>query len=213
MLKSGYAYSMGFSTHVFFLNLNNFKNAVTYYKPHRYVVLEMQNVVFDMRELENVVNSELEKLPSFDHRLLSWLQRMPYLRLGYRQIKFFTGFHVVDMLRMFAGNDTESEPEEKADVIEWDRIAIFLDSLMADIRQVCVNNGIDLILIYHPRLTIDKGGYASADRPNEYLLKIKNACSNNGIYFMDMTDVFIAEYDTYHLLPHGFSIPLLERDI
>jgi hypothetical protein len=203
--KSKYAYNIGFSTHDFLRNLNNFKNAVNHYKPEEYVVLEIQNVVFDIRELENVLNSELEKLPSFDHGLLSWMQRMPYLRLGYRQIKFFTGFHVVDMLRMFAGNDTESETEEKAVVIEWDRIGMLLDSLMADVRRICVNKGIDLVLVYHPHLALDKDGYVSVDPPNEYLLKLKNACSNNDIYFMDMADTFIAEYNTRHVLPHGFS--------
>jgi hypothetical protein len=82
---------MGFSTHDFLRNLNNFKSAVNFYKPQEYVV-------FDINYLENVVNSKLEKLPSFDHGLLSYLQKMPYLRLGYRQMKLFTGLHAVDML-------------------------------------------------------------------------------------------------------------------
>jgi hypothetical protein len=203
LLKSKYTYNIGFSTHDFLRNLGNLKNAVDCYKPKGYVVLEIQNVVFDMQNLENVVNSNLEKLPSFDHGFLSYLQRMPYLRLGYRQIKFFTGFNVVDMLKMFRRSGLETE--EQSDSIDWDRMGILLDSLMADTRRICVDNRIDYIVVYHPSLTLEKNGHAVLEQPNEYLTKIKNACNSNGIYFMDMTSAFIAEYNVNHLLPHGFS--------
>jgi hypothetical protein len=203
LLKSKYTYNIGFSTHDFLRNLGNLKNAVDHYKPRGYVVLEIQNIVFDMQNLEDVISSNLEKLPAFDHGLLSYLQRMPYLRLGYRQIKFFTGFHVVDMLRMFRGG--ASETKEQSNSIDWDRIEILLGILMANTRRICTDNGINFIVVYHPHLTIGKDGRATTAQPNEYLTRIRNACNSNGIYFMDMTSAFIAEYNTNHLLPHGFS--------
>jgi hypothetical protein len=203
ILKSKYTYNIGFSTHDFLRNLGNLKNAVDYYKPKEYVVLEIQNIVFNIQNLEDVINSNLERLPSFDHGLLSYLQRVPYLRLGYRQMKFFTGSHVVDMLRMFRGSG--SKTEEQSDSINWDRIGILLDALMARTRRICIDNEIDFIVVYHPPLTVGKDGCAAMDPPNEYLIKTRNACNSNGIYFMDMTNAFIAEYNTKHLLPHGFS--------
>jgi hypothetical protein len=202
-LKSKYTYNIGFSSHGFLRNLGNLENAVDCYKPKGYVVLEIQNTVSDMQDLEDVVNSNLERLPSFDHGLLSSLQRIPYLRLGYRQIKFLTGFHVVDMLKMFRGGG--SEIEEQSDSIDWDRMGILLDALMADTRRICADNGIDFMMVYHPHLTVEKDGSAAAEQPNEYLTRIRNACNSNGIHFMDMTNAFIAEYDATHLLPHGFS--------
>ncbi|MDR2376667.1 MAG: hypothetical protein LBD96_09555 [Treponema sp.] len=167
------------------------------------MILEIQNIVFDIQELENAVYSKLKRLPAFDHGVLSYLQKMPYLRLGYRQVKFFTGLHVVDMLNIFKKND--SETKEDSGIIDWDYAASLLDLLMIETHKICVDNGIGFIVIYHPHLTIQKDGHVSVYYPDEYLKKLKDACNNNNIYFIDMADTFIAEYNEKHLLPHGFS--------
>jgi hypothetical protein len=202
LLKARYTYNIGFSTHDFLRNLNNLKDAVDYYKPQGYVVLEIQNIIFSVQEIESVIYSQMERLPSFDHGILSYLQRMPYLRLGYRQIKFLSGLHVVDMLNFFKRDN--SKAEEDSNNINWEQMEILLDSLMARTRKICIDNEIDFIIVYHPHLAIQKDGSVSADYLNEYLTKLKNACHNNGIYFIDMTDVFIEEYNKSSLLPHGF---------
>jgi hypothetical protein len=202
LTKEKYAYNIGFSTHDFLRNLNNLKNAVDYYNPQGYVVLEIQNTVFDIGELEAAVNSELKRLPAFDHGLLSYLQRMPYLRLGYRQIKFFTGFHVVDMLNFLKNS---SKAEEDTSVIDWDRVSSLLNLIMANTRRLCVDKGIEFVVVYHPHISIQKSGRASVDYPGEYVTQLRKACDSNNIHFIDMADTFIAEYDENYLLPHGFS--------
>jgi hypothetical protein len=202
--RSKYTYNIGFSTHNFLRNLNNLKDAVNYYQPQQYVVLEMSNVVLNIRDIEKAVCSKLERLHAFDYGIFSYLSKIPYVRVGYRQIRFFTGLEGVDTLRILAGNNSEPEPEKKSDVIDWERTEMLLDLLMERTHQICSDSGIDLVIFYHPHLTIEKDGHVSVNSDNEYLLKIKNACSNNGIYFMDMTDAFIAEYNAHHILPHGF---------
>jgi hypothetical protein len=203
LLKSRYTYNIGFSTHDFLRNLNNLRDAVSYYKPQGYVVLEIQNIVFSVQEIESVIYSRMDRLPSFDHGILSYLQRMPYLRLGYRQIKFLSGLHVVDMFNFFKRDN--SKAEDDSNIINWDQMAILLDSLMARTRKICIDNDINFIIVYHPHLTIQKDGSVSTDYFNEYLAELRSACHNNGIYFIDMTDVFIEEYNNNHILPHGFS--------
>jgi hypothetical protein len=202
LLKARYTYNIGFSTHDFLRNLNNLKDAIGYYKPQGYVVLEIQNIIFSVQELESVIYSQMERLPSFDHGVLSHLQRIPYLRLGYRQIKFLSGLHVVDMLNFFKRNNSESENDSNS--MNWEQTTILLDSLMARTRRICIDNKIDFIIVYHPHLTMQKDGSVSTDYSNKYLVKLKDACNNNGIYFIDMTDAFIAEYNKNFLLPHGF---------
>jgi hypothetical protein len=203
LLKARYTYNIGFSTHDFLRNLNNLKDAVDYYKPQGYVVLEIQNIIFSVQELESVIYSQMKRLPSFDRGVLSYLQRMPYLRLGYRQIKFLSGLHVVDMLDFFKKDNSKAEKD--TNIINWEKMEILLDSLMARTREICIDNEIDFIMVYHPHLAIQKDGSVSAAYLNEYLTKIRDACHNNGIYFIDMTDVFIEEYNNNHILPHGFS--------
>jgi hypothetical protein len=202
LLKTRYTYNIGFSGHDFLRNLNNLKDAVNYYKPQGYVVLEIQNIICSVQEIESVIYSQMKRLSSFDQGVLSYLQKIPYLRLGYRQIKILTGLHVVDMLN-FSKKDN-SKAEEDSNIINWGHMAILLDSLMVRTRKICIDNEIDFIIVYHPHLTIQKNGSVSTDY-NEYLTKLRNACHNNGIYFIDMTDIFIEEYNNNHILPHGFS--------
>jgi hypothetical protein len=167
------------------------------------VVLEIQNIVFSVQEIESVIYSRMERLPSFDHGILSYLQRMPYLRLGYRQIKFLSGLHVVDMLNFFKSDNSKAEGD--SNIVNWGQMAALLDSLMAKTRKICIDNDIDFIIVYHPHLAIQKDGSVSADYFNEYLAGLRDACHNNGVYFIDMTDAFIAEYNNSRILPHGFS--------
>ncbi|GHV08590.1 hypothetical protein FACS189485_20260 [Spirochaetia bacterium] len=201
--ESKYVYNIGFSTHDFCRNINNLANAVQYYKPTEYVVFEIQDVKIGIQELEDVVNSKMKRLPAFNNGILSYLQRMPYLRLGYRQVKLFTGIHVVDTLKIIEHKNTSLENVPVID--EKEQYSILLDAVMHRINQISINNNIKPIIFYHPHLTLNKDGSASANTNDEYLDAFKAACINNGIYFLDMTAVFMEEYQTNHILPYGFA--------
>jgi hypothetical protein len=76
--------------------------------------------------------------------------------------------------------------------------------VLARLRQTSAENGVNLIIFYHPHLTLNSDGSASADTNAEYLALFKNACDNNGVYFVDMTETFTRAYRERHVLPHGF---------
>jgi hypothetical protein len=80
-----------------------------------------------------------------------------------------------------------------------------INMVMQRLNQTAVDNNTQLIIFYHPHLTLNKDGSASVATDNVYLKIFKSACSNNGIYFFDMADVFMEEYQTSHILPYGFA--------
>jgi hypothetical protein len=80
-----------------------------------------------------------------------------------------------------------------------------LNMVMQRLNQTSIDNNIKPIIFYHPHLSLNKDGSASANTDNEYLNAFKTACINNDIYFIDMTDTFIEEYQVNHILPYGFA--------
>jgi hypothetical protein len=201
--KTKYVYNLGFSTHAFLRNANNLEAAIKFYKPNEYIVIEFrEEEIAGMQELKDVVDFKLGKLPSFDDGIASYLQRMPYLRLGYRQIKLLTGLHVTNMLKIFNGKNSASN--DTMHVFDKEKHSELLELLVNRISKICTNNGLKLIIFRHPQLILNKDGTTSAKTDIEYFNAFKEACNDNGVYFIDMADVFMEEYKTNHILPHGF---------
>jgi hypothetical protein len=199
LLKTKTVYNIGFSTHDLLRNIKNLENAVNYYKPHDYVVLETSEMVFTVEGIENVIYSRMEKLPSFDNGILSLFQKLPYLRLVYRQMRFITGFHVTDMMKFFQKKilPLENKPIDNREIENK------LDVLMQRAAKICSDRDVGLMIVYHPHLIVQENGLVSVETP-EHTAILKNICEINNIRFINMADIFINEYYSNHTLPHGF---------
>jgi hypothetical protein len=80
-----------------------------------------------------------------------------------------------------------------------------LNRVMNKLHQLSIDHKINILIFYHPYLLLTKEGDASVKTDIEYLALFKKACTDHEIYFVDMTDVFLEIYKTYHILPHGFT--------
>jgi hypothetical protein len=80
-----------------------------------------------------------------------------------------------------------------------------LDIMLSSASRICTDNGIKLIIFYHPTLNIQKDGTVYERSDNDYLQVFQNICLNNDILFINMGNAFIKEYENNHVLPHGFS--------
>lgn len=56
--------------------------------------------------------------------------------------------------------------------------------------------------MYHPAVKLNDDGTLNIE--NEGVEKFKEACQENGIVFVDMTDDFESLYYKQHKLPYGF---------
>ncbi|GHU15303.1 hypothetical protein FACS1894163_01530 [Spirochaetia bacterium] len=193
LMNQKYCYNIGISGHSLPHIVTNLETAIQYYTPDKYVVIETMSIQFNTKSLGDIIESKVQRIPSYDSGIIFHLQKIPYLRLLYKQYKDLRGH-----------NEDEIQ-EQVPDVLDKDQYSILLDTVMRRINQISINNNIKPILFYHPHLTLNKDGSASANTNNEYLDAFKAACINNGIYFFDMTAVFMEEYQTNHILPHGFA--------
>jgi len=61
------------------------------------------------------------------------------------------------------------------------------------------------ILVFHPNLKLLKDGTARTTYQQDDLSLLKEKCAEQGVVFVDMTDVFLRAYGEDHILPHGFA--------
>ena len=64
--------------------------------------------------------------------------------------------------------------------------------------------GVKLIILYHPSTQINADGSILFPDDEKDRMKYSNLCDEYGITFLDMTERFRLEYETKHILPHGF---------
>jgi hypothetical protein len=190
--ENKFAYNIGMSGHNFIHSASNLETAVRRYKPRDYVVIETMSIMFDAKSLDDVLENTVKRIPSYEHGLIYFLQKIPYLRLLYFQYKNIRGQTEDDELVKVASPMNKNIYTQK------------LNAVMARLRQISEDNNVKPLIFYHPRLILNKDGSASADTSGEYLDVFKNACAANGVSFIDMTEVFINAYNTRHILPHGF---------
>ncbi|GHU54240.1 hypothetical protein FACS189442_0190 [Spirochaetia bacterium] len=194
-----YVYNIGMSGHLFSVIANNFEAAIKRYAPKQYVIIETGSIQFSMQTLVDIINYEIpEKVSESNIRgpraflRTTFLKNILYIRLLLNQVKLFR-----DMANK--GKSEGLDEFKKDDYLEN------INMIMQRLNQTTIENNTKLIIFYHPHLTLNKDGSASANTDDEYLDAFKTACINNGIYFIDMTAVFMEEYQTNHILPHGFA--------
>jgi hypothetical protein len=188
-----YVYNLGMASHSLPYCIKNFGSAIRYYRPKEYVIIETSSVEINIKSLDNIINSTLP--PNgvhFDNRTIFFIQHIPYLRL------------LAGHIDQFKPNN-KIQQEQTPDIFDKEQYPILLNTVMQRINQTSISNNIKPIIFYHPHLSLNKDGSASANTDNEYLAAFKTACINNGIYFIDMTGAFLEEYETNHVLPHGFA--------
>jgi hypothetical protein len=190
---SKYVYNIGISGHDFPHIVNNIKTAIQYYEPNDYVIIEIGSIQFNIQDLEESINKTLKRIPSYDNKIMFFLQKIPYLRLIYSQYKHFIG------------NGEDGEVKQNDFVPDKAKYARTLDIAMEKLHQISIEYGIKIITFYHPHFIFNNNGSIVEDSNYEYLQIFKNACFNNDLEFINMADSFIEAYNSRHILPHGFS--------
>jgi hypothetical protein len=190
--ESKYVYNIGISGHDLPHSINNLETAIHYYAPKDYVVIETMSVQFGVAALEDLLSERIRRIPSYDRGIVFRLQKIPYLRLLYKQYKDINGSNEDDI------------QEQVPEALDRERYSALLDGAIKRISQIGIDNKVTPIVFYHPHLALGKDGSAAPDTDAEYLGLFKAACGNNGIRFVDMTDAFVEEYKRSHVLPHGF---------
>ena len=193
LLGSNTAYNIGISGHTFPICCNNLESALMYYHPSEYVVIETSKLDFTDDELSSILDGSIPELADHSDGILGMLSKNPFLRLTYYQIKGFLEQ---------GGDKKEADISNKSFGNTVDNL--LLDNVLSYIANIASENETNIIICYHPTTQINSDGSLLLPDNMEDRKVFSDLCENNGIIFLDMTDRFQQEYDTKHILPHGF---------
>jgi hypothetical protein len=210
---SNYVYNMGMGGHDFPHLTNNFGKAVRYYKPEKFVVMETASVDFDENTLRDLIDGKLKT--SFPDSNVTgiksalrnsvFLRKMSFFRLlnykislnaGRRNAAFFVSDNNIVDNNIYDNNNGGGNEEKD--------YFYLLNTIMERLHQICLDNNISLIIFYHLYRSSNNTGEVMSVNNKENLEKFKRSCEENGIKFVDMTDVFSEKYKQDYILPYGF---------
>ena len=198
-------YNIGVTSHFFLTCAKNLAAALKKYRP-KYVVIESMSANFSDKDLNDILLSNFPKVSNNSSLgenvgLFRSIYRR-YIRALLRELcKNFTAVSFIKdnifgaiqfyLLKEGPRSDAPSDP-------------ILLNEVCKKISQTAKYYGANLIVVYHPSVALNKDGSLKIEGNPEAVKVFKNACEQNGIYFIDMSERFLSEYAKNFTLPTGF---------
>ena len=190
-------YSIAISSNPLLRCLKNLNRALEYYHPQEYVVIETMYVTFTIKEMENLLTGRMSRNASYskdDWRY--WIQQPPYVKLIYSQ--YSNVLNNVD-------NETQNEDSYvQAARDDW-RYKELIGEVMIMLKSISSEHNVEPVLLFHPRLAIQADGSVDTAFNRDDFALLKQACSEYGVIFLDLTDAFMNGYTEGNILPHGFA--------
>jgi len=186
-------YNIGMSSHTLVRNMANFARALDEFESAGYAVMETADVIMWTASLYEAIEDRMEPLPATGIDMPGLLTDRPLLRTLYRQYKNLTG---------------EEHQELYADYIPEDTMARYEEALTQAFQMLKTEadaRGVGIIVYYHPHLTLEKDGGVTPATQAQCLEAFARSCAAAEVTFIDMTDIFLREYEENAVLPHGFS--------
>lgn len=191
--RTGRVYNIGMSSHTLVRNISNFGNALDEFEPSGYVVLETADVIMYTSSLVDAQNDALEPLPVTGVDVPGLLTDRPLMRTLYRQYMNLTGVEHTELYADYIPEDTMGRYEAA------------LTDAFTMMRAEADAHGVELIIYYHPHLTLNFDGTVTPQTQAQCLEAFGRACAAADVTFIDMTDVFLEAYAEDFTLPHGFA--------
>ncbi len=196
LLKNKFVYNIGVSGNAFPESITNIAPAIIKYKPTDYIILEMSDVKYSDQELSKVLEEEDNKKDSESSSGSKSVKNNNVIRKFYRNSSFLR--LLWRKLEELTDNREANLPEAKEEFNEK-----LTGEVLNKIRTI-VENKVKVIIVYHPSVSLESDGNLILLN-NENVEKFSKLCTENGIYFLDMSDRFSAEYKKNNILPYGFS--------
>lgn len=182
-------YNIGVSAHTFPRCLNNLPAAVDEFKPTKYLIIETSSLADNSAAMNAILSDEIKPIATYNNGILEKLQKFPFLRRLYAQIKSVAA-------AKSPGSNTieETQPDYQP-----------LDKVLKNCVAKCDENNIKIIILYNCTLTVDHNGNIEDLKNTDEIEIFKGICEKNGAIFVNMYEPFKENYYKTFNLPHGFS--------
>ena len=187
LLGKNAAYNIGMSAHTLLILASHLKNAVSKYKPSKFVVLETVNLTFPVSDLKETLKGSIKYNYFKIHSgIKNILQRIPYVRLLHTQmVNTFK-------LNNFPDNHLEKKASDES----------LIDALLKKIKDDA--GGTKVIILFHPETKLVRRKKLKLLVTRPAIKQFKRLCKKHGIIFVDMSKEIKKLYKTNHTLAYGF---------
>ena len=189
-----YTYNIGMSGHTLLYCIKHLSPALERYQPKGYVVIETCLVDFSASDMQAVLDGTLPDIPSHSGGIVGVMQKLPYLRLFYQ--KYINGMNNGDDVEQSSAEAAAAAPAEYTEL---------LNRLMEKVSEECRTAEVKPIIIFDSSVSVDRDGNGYVPVNTEKLTILKEACEENNICFVDLSDRFLDGYEQYRKLPTGFA--------
>lgn len=182
--------NLGKSGHFLNISVSNFEYFAETFSNVECAVIETSNLHFSASELEKMLAGEYHA--DFQERggLYSLAQRIPYLRLAYKQYQ--------DTRQKSGGVVSTTEPFDYAAYDEG------VNRVMHKLSAIAIEKDFPLVILYHGSFKVQDLQAVRTD--DSYQVEIfRQCCEQNGIRFVDVTDNFVEHFNSTYELPYGFA--------
>lgn len=195
LIEDSYTYNIGISGHTIYNCFNNLEDAVNFYHPRKWVIVETDRIKLDIDSMQAVIDEEYGHIPSYDTGVLYVLQKyLPAVKALYNKMNYWKNMGVAD-----AETEKKDIPDDKLIPEEYIEILDkFLKNANAKLTQQ------ELVIFYHPQTIIDSDGSYIINKEDSYIRQFESICEDNRIKFIDMSEDFEELYNTEYVLAHGF---------
>ncbi len=194
------AYNEGISGHTIYKVSQYLDKSLSLFDtPPKYVVIETSSVKMTGNAVSEVINHTVEFTESHSTGLMATLQRLPFFRVVYQNLK--NGILKRILPELYSSSSSSSTASvTKEDNIDYDA----LDTYFEYISSIAEKYGTKVIIVYHPTETISEDGEL-VFKENPESVAFAEKASEYGVYYIDLTAAFLEEYEVNHHVPHGFE--------
>lgn len=200
MLPGMKVYNIGMSGHQILNCLDNLEAALEEYHPSKYVVVQTGNLDFGVKDLKAVVDGTFSEIPSYDSGLLYYLQKIPSLKVIYKQLS--------DKVSI----DRKSENIENVEAAQHEQVSkeTLFASVLAEKELICEEYGVQLVIAYTPSISITENGDMIRTDDLGWIKKVETYCESKDIIWIDCFDSFAEQYGENFDIPFGFHNTTME---
>lgn len=194
-MKCGITYNIGMSGHTIYTCVQNIADAIDYYQPQNYLIIETDTVVLDATSMSQVLEDCYPHIPSYDSGIVFMIQKkIPLIKSFYKAVDTWRSSSTRENTAESIDGKYEDEQNYKQ------TLNCFIEKAVKPVKD----SGAQLIIVYQPTVEIDCNGNIMRKSNTDALVSFKEVCENNDVIFLDMTYFFEKLYYDEHILTHGF---------
>lgn len=191
-------YNIGIQGHTLIHNISNMENAVKYYEPKEYVILETNKIFIDEDSMKHVINGEDTTLNVYDDKFFVFLQKyFPSIKSLMKSIMDWKNNSSID-----GGVEQDDLSDEESEISTSYQYT--LQRFLSIANKSIKSKGVKLIIFYHSEINIDERGNIIESDEQDEIAVFTDVCNNLDIGFIDMTKEINNLYYTDNVFARGF---------